>query len=124
VEVLYVSAARTFVVADSLTPGGERRRRLRTDDARRPLRNLAAIGERLASDALILLDEAACGEREVSAFATGLDLSFPDARSRAAFLADLLQAVASLREAYGARTEVSPDERYRAVIACYPETRG
>ncbi len=123
-EVLYLGVARTYVVSEAITPGGEGRRRLRADDAPRPLRNLAALGERLSGDALVLLDEAACDEREVSAFGTAMDLSFPDARSRAAFLADLLHAVTSLREAYGARPDATPDERYRAVIACYPETRG
>jgi hypothetical protein len=88
------------------------------------LRNLAALGERLAGDALVLLDEAASDEREVSAFGTAMDLAFPDARSRAAFLADLLQAMTMLQEAYGARPDAPQDERYRAVIACYPETRG
>jgi DNA-binding transcriptional ArsR family regulator len=123
IEVLYVATARTFVVSESLTPGGEARRKLRADEARRPLRNLAALGDRLAGDALVLLDEAASGEREVSAFATSLELAFPDASARAAFLADLLEAVRSLQERYGARGSANPDERYRAILACYPEVR-
>lgn len=123
IEVLYVAVARTYVVSDALTPGGDARRKLRADDARRPLRNLAALGERLAGDILVLLDEAASQEREVSAFATAIDLSFRDAASRAAFLADLLEAVKSLQERYGAEGSAAPEERYRAILACYPEVR-
>ena len=123
IEVLYVAVARTYIVSDGLTPGGDARRKLRADDARRPLRNLAALGERLAGDVLVLLDEAASQEREVSAFATSIDLAFPDAASRAAFLADLLAAVKSLQERYGAEGSAPIDERYRAILACYPEVR-
>jgi DNA-binding transcriptional ArsR family regulator len=121
-EMLYVARARTFTVAESVTPGGDRRKRLREDEARRPLRNLVALGERLAGDSLHLLDEAAWQDREFSTFATALDLSFPDASSRAAFLADLLAAVKSLRDHYGADRDAPPAERYTAVIACYPES--
>lgn len=123
IEVLYVAVARTYIVSDGLTPGGDARRKLRADEARRPLRNLAALGERLAGDVLVLLDEAASQEREVSAFATTIDLCFPDAASRAAFLADLLAAVKSLQERYGAEGSAPIDERYRAILACYPEVR-
>lgn len=122
-EILYQAAARTFVVGESITPGGQTRREVRTDEARRPLRNLVSLGERLSGDALQLLDEAAAGEREVSAFATMLDLSFADARSRAAFLADLLETVKTLRARYGAAGSDPLDERYRAIVACYPEVR-
>ncbi len=123
-ETLYVSIARTFVLSEALTPGHDVRRRFRESDAARPLRNLAALGDRLAGDALLLLDEAAGGERDVSSFATSLKLRFPDAQSRAAFLADLLGAVRELRSRYGAEETGStdPDETYRAVIACYPQT--
>ncbi len=122
-ETLYLATARTYVVAESLTPGGAVRSAARADEGRRPLRNLVALGERLAGDALLLLDETARGEREISAFATRLDLAFPDARSRAAFVADLLEAARALQRKYGAADDAPPDERYRAVIACYPETR-
>lgn len=120
-EVLYVAQARTFVLAERLTPGGGRRGSVRKDEARRPLRNLVALGERLAGDSLQLLDEVAWDEREVSLFATAVDLSFADAFSRAAFLADLLESVKTLREKYGADRAAPPSERYRTVIACYPE---
>ena len=123
-ETLYQAIARTYVIAESLTPGGERRRELRGEEGRRPLRNLVATGERLAGDALVLLDQAAWDDREVSTFATTLDLRFADAGARAAFLADLLEAVRSLREKYGAEdgagVGADPTERYRAVLACYP----
>jgi DNA-binding transcriptional ArsR family regulator len=119
-EILYVSLARTFVIAEKLTPGGDRRAELRADSSRRGLRNLAALGERLFGDALVLLDEAACDDKEFSTYATSLDLAFPDAASRAAFLADLLEAVRSLREKYGSGKEPAPEERYKTVIACYP----
>lgn len=119
-EILYVSIARTFVIAEGITPGGEERRRLRATAAGRSLRNLMAVGERIAADSLGLLDDAATADRDVSAFATSLDLAFADAGARAAFLADLLQAVRALGAKYGARSGDEPDERYRAVIACYP----
>lgn len=123
-EVLYVALARTFVIAEGITPGGEERREVRGDDADRPLRNLVAVGERLSADALGLLDDAATADRVVSTFATSLDLAFADAGARAAFLADLLEAVRALRAKYGADDRDEPDERYRAVIACYPEADG
>jgi DNA-binding transcriptional ArsR family regulator len=123
-ETLYIAVARTYVLTEALTPGHELRRRFRAGDAARPLRNLAALGDRLAGDALLLLDEAAGGERDVSSFATSLDLRFPDAQARAAFLADLLGAVKELRLKYGAdeSAPADPEERYRAVVACYPQT--
>jgi DNA-binding transcriptional ArsR family regulator len=119
-EVLYVALARTFVIAEGITPGGEERGRLRDTQEGRSLRNLMAVGERVAADSLGLLDDAASGERDVSAFATSLDLAFADAGARAAFLADLLAAVRELSGKYGAHPGDEPDERYRAVIACYP----
>ena len=121
-EVLYVAMARTFVISEALTPGGERRGELRRQSARRPLRNLVAVGERLAGDALRLLDEAAWDEREFSTYASSLDLSFPDAESRAAFLGDLLSAIEQLKGKYGAQ-EGSEGERYQAMVACYPARR-
>ncbi len=129
VEVLYVAMARTFVVAECLTPGGEERGALRADGARRPLRNLVALGERLNGDSLRLLDEAARDDREISTYATAVGLEFPDASSRAAFLADLLEAVKGLREKYGVEGGRTPDgstvedTRYTTIVACYPERR-
>jgi len=120
-EVRYVALARTFVIPEGLTPGGEERRALRSAKHRRPLRNLVALGERLAADSLVLLDDAVTDDRELSAYATSVDLAFADANARAAFLADLLEAVKSLRERYGATAGDDPDERYKTVIACYPE---
>jgi len=121
-EVLYQAIARTFVISEAMTPGGSERRRFRDGGATRPLRNLVALGERLAGDSLVLLDEAARGERDVSTYATSMDLRFPDAESRAAFLAELLTAVRELRSRWAAGDADAPDERYRAVIACYPRS--
>lgn len=121
-EVLYVAMARTFVISESLTPGGDRRGELRRQAGRRPLRNLVAVGERLAGDALCLLDEAAWDEREFSTYASSLDLRFPDAESRAAFLGDLLSAIEQLKREYGAE-EGAEGERYQAMVACYPARR-
>jgi DNA-binding transcriptional ArsR family regulator len=120
IEIRYVALARTFVIAEALTPGGDARRALRRE-GRRPLRNLVALGERLAGESLALLDEAATAGRELSTYATSVDLVFADAAARAAFLADLLQAVHGLKEKYGASAPAEPDERYTTVIACYPE---
>jgi DNA-binding transcriptional ArsR family regulator len=136
-ETLWVALARTWVISEHLTPGGDKRRELRAESARRPLRNLVALGERLAGDALVLLDRAAWDDDEFSTFATSMDLAFPDAASRAAFLADLLEAIRALRAKYGAESpgggEAAPEdrttvrasgdprgERYHAVLACYP----
>lgn len=131
-EVLYVALGHTFTISETLTPGGDARRRFREEGATRPLRNLVGLGERLAGDSLALLDQAATAGRDVSTFATSLDLRFPDARARAAFLAELLTAVKSLRRKYGVADEESggpaevveaaPDERYKTVVACYPQT--
>jgi len=140
VEVRYVALARTWVIAEGLTPGGPERRAIRGETRRRPLRNLVALGERLNGDALGLLDEVACEDREISAYATAVDLSFPDAAARAAFLADLLEAVKSLRQKYGGEAgassdgggadgadgDASPDAdeaRYTTIVACYPDRR-
>lgn len=127
-EVLYVALAHTFTISESLTPGGDVRRAFREERATRPLRNLVALGERLAGDSLALLDQAAVQDRDVSTFATSLDLRFPDAGARAAFLAELLTAVQSLRRKYGvtdeeaAQGEALANERYKTVVACYPQT--
>jgi DNA-binding transcriptional ArsR family regulator len=121
-EVLYQAIARTFVVSETMTPGGETRRRFRDGTAPRPLRNLVVVGERLAGDSLLLLDEAATGERDVSTYATTMDLRFADAESRAAFLAELLTAVNALRRKYAAVDSDDPEHRYQTVIACYPRT--
>jgi len=126
-EFLYVAQAHTFTISEALTPGGDTRRTFREERATRPLRNLVALGERLAGDSLALLDQAAVGDRDVSTFATSLDLRFRDAAARAAFLAELLTAVKSLRQKYGvtgeaAEGEVNADERYKTVVACYPQT--
>jgi DNA-binding transcriptional ArsR family regulator len=123
-ETRYIALAETFVIAESLTPGGPARRDLRRGRANRPLRNLVALGERMSGESLALLDEAAVSDREISAYATSLELSFADAKSRAAFLADLLEAVRGLKEHYGAREADAPEERYRTVIACYPDVGG
>ncbi|HMB70149.1 MAG TPA: helix-turn-helix domain-containing protein [bacterium] len=126
-EILYVSLGHTFTISEALTPGGETRRRFREEGATRPLRNLVALGERLADDSLALLDRAATGDLDVSAFATLLDLRFPDAGARAAFLAELLTAVQSLRRKYGVEDQPDQDddpiadERYKTVVACYPQ---
>ena len=119
-EVLYVAQARIFTIAEDLTPGGERRRALREESGRRPLRNLVALGERLLGDAISLVDETAWDDREFSTYAMSVELAFPDAGSRAAFLGDLLGAVQSLKEKYGGE-EARPEERYKIVVACYPE---
>ena len=146
VEVRYVALARTWVIAEELTPGGIERQVIRRETARRPLRNLVAVGERLSGDALGLLDEVARDDREFSTYATALDLSFPDASSRAAFLADLLAAVKSLRERYGGKegaasppdgeapgdraagsgatdSGAADEARYTTIVACYPDRR-
>ena len=121
-EVLYQSIARTFVISEAMTPGGDARKRYRDENATRPLRNLVTLGERLSGDSLLLLDEATVDDRDVSTYATSMDLRFPDAESRAAFLAELLTAVNSLRRKYAADERDDPAQRYKAVIACYPRT--
>lgn len=123
-EVLYVAMARTFVIAEGVTPGGEERRRSRGTTKQRTLQNLVLLGERLAADSLALLDEAVNDSREVSAYATSVDLRFADATARAAFLTDLLEAVGSLKRKYGVSIPDEAGGRYRAVIACYPEAGG
>lgn len=123
-EVLYQAIARTFVVSDAMLPGGDTRRKYRDDGASRPVRNLVSVGERLAADAVLLLDEAAAGERDVSTYATSMDLRFGDAETRAAFLAELLNAVNALRRKYAAHDGDEPGQRYQAMVACYPRPRG
>jgi DNA-binding transcriptional ArsR family regulator len=120
-EILWVATARTYLISDALTPGGERRSELRREAARRGLRNLVTLGESLCGEALVLLDEAAWNSREISTYATSVELEFPDRGSRAAFLADLLEAVRSLKRKYGVHDDVGREERYRTVIACYPD---
>jgi DNA-binding transcriptional ArsR family regulator len=122
-ENLYQAIARTFVVSDTMLPGGDTRRRFRDDGASRPVRNLVSVGERLAGDAVLLLDEAAAGERDVSTYATSMDLRFADAEARAAFLAELLTAVNELRQKYAAHEGDDPGQRYLAMVACYPRPR-
>jgi DNA-binding transcriptional ArsR family regulator len=120
-EILYVAMARTFVIGEGVTPGGEERRRAGGATKRHTLVNLVSLGERLAADSLALLDEAVTDGREISAYATSVELRFADANARAAFLAQLLDAVKALKEKYGASGADGPDERYRTLVACYPE---
>jgi DNA-binding transcriptional ArsR family regulator len=115
VESLYRAVARSFVVSPRVAwTHPDRVAALRRSHA---LGTLVELGERLQRDAAVLLDRAAFDGDDVPSAAVSAEVSFPDEASRAAFMDDYLRSTKELLERHGART----GERFRAILAVYPE---
>jgi DNA-binding transcriptional ArsR family regulator len=115
VETLYRAVARSFVVSPTVAwTHPDRVAALRRSHA---LGTLVELGERLQRDAAVLLDRAAFDGADVPSAAVTAEVAFPDEAARAAFMDDYLRTTAQLLERHGART----GERFRAILAVYPE---
>ncbi len=115
VETLYRAVARSFVVSTKVAwTHPYRVAALRRSHA---LGTLVALGERLQRDAAVLLDRAAFDGEDLPSAAVSAEVAFPDEAARAAFMDDYLRTTKELLERHGARR----GERYRAILAVYPE---
>jgi DNA-binding transcriptional ArsR family regulator len=115
VERLYRAVARTFVVSSRVAwSHPDRVAALRRQHA---LGTLVDLGERLQRDAAALLDRAAFEGEDIPSAAVSAEVSFPDEAARAAFMDDYLRTTSELLERHGARK----GERFRAILAVYPE---
>jgi DNA-binding transcriptional ArsR family regulator len=112
IEQLY-QAAGPFVVSPRLASGEKAAQALRDQVA---LKALVDHGDRLQRDATALLERAAFAGVEIAAAAVEAELSFPDARSRSAFMEEYLALLGPLLEKHGARE----GERFRVALAVYP----
>jgi DNA-binding transcriptional ArsR family regulator len=115
VESLYRAVARSFVVSPKVVWNHpDRVAALRRSHA---LGTLVELGERLQRDAAVLLDRAAFDGEDIPSAAVTADVTFPDEAARAAFMDEYLRTTRELLERHGARR----GERFRAILAVYPE---
>jgi DNA-binding transcriptional ArsR family regulator len=115
IETLYEASARTLLISPRLTLGGGRRAAALATQV--SLENLVTLGERLARDAVVLLDSAAFDGATIASASVEAEVSFKGAAEREGFLREYLAAVAALAKKYGARG----GERFRVAFAAYPE---
>ena len=80
------------------------------------LSQLVELGERLERDAAALIDLAAEG-REIPSASVETEVRFPDEAARAAFMAELVDALRSLLARHGR----SDGQRFRIALAAYPD---
>jgi DNA-binding transcriptional ArsR family regulator len=119
VEVLYQAVARTFVIPDAFGWPEELTRRMKDQGALRQLINAA---ERIRRDAVLLM-EASDSKRQVPSAVLETEVALPDEKTREAFLRDYAQAVREVTERYRASIPGAGGERFRAVLAVYPDIR-
>jgi DNA-binding transcriptional ArsR family regulator len=115
VEQLYQAVASSFMVSSRLACSGDRR--VEALRSQLPLEHLVELGERVQRDAIALLDRAAFDGEEIPSLSIDADVRFPDAASRAAFMAEYLELLKPLLKKHGARA----GERYRVATVVYPE---
>ena len=118
VETLYRAAARTILVSPRLTLGGPERARALADQM--SLEQLVSLSERLALDAVSLLDCAAFDGQTIPSASVEVEVQLGDEGDRQAFLNDCLAAVAALAKKYGRRS----GDTYRIALAVYPRPNG
>jgi DNA-binding transcriptional ArsR family regulator len=114
VETLYRATARSILVSPRMTLGGPQRARAMADQV--SLEQLVILSERLAQDAVSLLDCAAFDGQTIPSASVEVEVQLRDEDDRKAFLNDYLTAVAALAKKYGWRR----GETYRIVLAAYP----
>jgi DNA-binding transcriptional ArsR family regulator len=114
VETLYRATARTLLVSPRLILGGPQRARALADQL--SLEQLVSLSERLALDAVTLLDCAAFDGQTIPSASVEVEVQLGDEGDRQAFLNDYLAAVAALTRKYGRRG----GETYRVALAAYP----
>lgn len=118
VETLYRATARTILVSPRLTLGGPQRARALADQT--SLEQLVSLSERLALDAVSLLDCAAFDGQTIPSASVEVEVQLGEEGDRQAFLNDYLAAVAALAKKYGRRG----GETYRVALAAYPVPNG
>jgi hypothetical protein len=116
VEQLYVATAPTLVISPRSTWGDDPRRAEALAD-QLSLGNLVALGERLQRDAAALLDRAAFDGDEIASASVSTEIRFASEADRAAFLRDYVESLTALAARHGATT----GERYRLLLAAYPD---
>lgn len=118
VESLYRAVARSFLVSPEVAWSDPRR--LETLRQQHSLRTLVLLGERLQSDAAILVDRAAFEGEEIASASVMAEARFGSEGEREAFLNEYLKQTAELLDKYG-KKEGAP---YRVLLAAYPEAEG
>jgi DNA-binding transcriptional ArsR family regulator len=115
VESIFRAVARSFLVSPEVAWSDPRR----TETLRRQhsLQTLVHLGERLQSDAAVLVDRAAFDGEEVASASVAAEVRFADEADRSAFLKEYVKTTRQLLERYGKKS----GEPYRVVIAAYPD---
>ena len=80
------------------------------------LAQLSALGEQLQRDAAGLIDAAAVADEDIPSASIEADVRLADETARAAFMADIVQALKAVLAKHG----VSEGPRYRVAFATYP----
>lgn len=114
-EQTYVAVADTLVISPSCTWGASQPRTEALTD-QLSLSELFAAGGQLQRDSAMLLDRAAFAGEEIPSASAITDIRFDSEESRAAFLHDYVEVLASLVHKHGSR-QGAP---YRLVLAAYP----
>lgn len=115
VEQLYQSTARRFVVSSRFATDPARLEAVFRDQV--SLAQLAELGERLQRDSAGLVDLAAFEGREVPSATLSAEVRLPDEAARAAFMAELVDALKTLLRKHGRAT----GERFHVALATYPQ---
>lgn len=118
VSSIYRAVACVFVVSPKVAWADPRRMDALRDQ--HSLETLVQLGERVQSDAAVLLDRAAFDGEQISSASVVADARFASAEDRAAFMDEYLRNTRALLERYGSRR----GEPYRAVLAVYPTGEG
>jgi DNA-binding transcriptional ArsR family regulator len=115
VEVLYLSVAKTFVLAESLSMKSETVRKLKDQGA---LAHLITASERMKRDALILMEQSDENEAVPSA-ALQLQVKLASPEQRNAFVEEYVAIVSKLVEKY--HTDSKQEKIYQILLAVYPK---
>lgn len=118
-EQTYVAVAATLVISPSCTWGGSQARTAALAD-QLSLSELVAVGAQLQRDSAALLDRAAFDGEEIPSASVATDISFDSEESRAAFLHDYIESLATLVTKHGSRRGAP----YRVLLAAYPNPEG
>ena len=118
VESIYQAVARSFLVSPEVAWSDPRR--VETLRKQHSLQTLVLLGERLQTDAAVLVDRAAFDGEEIASASVVTEARFASEADRETFLDEYLRATAELLDKYGKREGAA----YRIVLAAYPKTEG
>jgi DNA-binding transcriptional ArsR family regulator len=119
VERRYQAVATTFLVSPRSTWGdGSPRTAALADQL--SLDELHRAAEQLQRDSAALLDRAAFDGEPIASASVVTDVRLPDEQARAAFLREYVELVRALAHRHDAAT----GDRYRVLLAAYPDTEG